>query len=83
MRPIDIEKYILCITQLNTGQRETCAVKVGEMLCDLINRQDGTMIDINRSGIIMTYKGLTRIYRIDEEVDENMNNVVKRKLTKK
>ena len=83
MRPIDTEKYILCITQSSMGQRETCAVKVGEMLCDLVSRQDGTVIDINRSGIIMTYRGLTRIYRIDQEVDEKMNTITKRKLAKK
>ena len=83
MRPIDTEKYILCITQSNTGQRETCAVKVGEMLCDLVSRQDGTVIDINRAGIIMSYRGLTRIYKIDQEVNEKMNNITKRYLDKK
>lgn len=75
MRPIDTEKYILATTQLETGQREVSAVKVGEMLCELVKCPENIPIDINRTAIILSGKGYTRIYHLDKEVSENVNRV--------
>lgn len=75
MRPIDTEKYILATTQLETGQREVSAVKVGEMLCELIKCPENVPISIHRAAIIMSGKGYTRMYHLDKEVSPNINKV--------